>query len=121
MKKEEAKQHWQSLPDRLDPSQCMEPIPYKHTGSRYGACGIRIDGTPEFIDAVLSNLKDLLRLENNTTRLELNYTEAKDRETGEFLGYVCYIRCHERGRERQAGEPAPPALGETPEETAESA
>lgn len=49
----------------------FQPIPYKAKGSSYGACGIRIDGTPEFIDAVLSNLKELIAGENGMTRLEL--------------------------------------------------
>lgn len=102
MKKDEALRHWISLTDRMDPSHYMDPVPYGHTGSRYGECGgIRIDGTPQFIDAVLSNLKGLLKLEGSTTRLELTYGEAKDRETGASRGHVCYVRCIERGRERR--------------------
>ena len=70
MKKADALKRWKDLPDS-DPLGKMTPIPYKARGSRYGACGIRIDGNPAFIDAVLSKLKTLLDGENHYTRLEL--------------------------------------------------
>ena len=87
--------------DRLQ----YDPIPYKTTGSRYGTCGVRIDGTPEFIDAVLSNLKPLLAGEGIHTRLELARHEVDGSGIGKALhnavpkAEVCYIRLHERGRE----------------------
>lgn len=37
---------WAAMPRRINPLQFMRPIPYKATGSSYGACGIRIDGNP---------------------------------------------------------------------------
>jgi len=86
----------------------MEPIPYKATGSRYGACGIRIDGNPKFIDAVLSLLKPLIDGENHVTRLELARSEVKPTEingTKKTFGNsvnnaeCCYIRLHQRGNE----------------------
>ncbi len=89
------------------------PVAYRAEGSRYGACGIRIDGTPEFIDAVLSRLKDVLELESEATRLELarrtvdtvevnqSKKEFRNKEAG---AEVCYIRCHMRGpRKRTVG------------------
>lgn len=105
MKKSETLQRWRELPDHIDPLPKMGVIPYKATGSRYGACGIRVDGSPEFIDAVLSNLKTLLDGENHLTRLEL----ARNTVDGSKLGKafpnseagaeVCYIRLHQRGNE----------------------
>lgn len=86
------------------------PIPAKSSGSSYGACGIRIDGTPEFIDAVLSRLQDLLDGEGMRTRLELSRSQVKAREINGSVkrfdkagagAEVCYIRLHERGREAQ--------------------
>ncbi len=86
----------------------MRPIPPKAAGSRYGCCGIRIDGTPEFIDAVLSNLKSLLDGENHLTRLELARNPVKPTEiAGKHKGFenaevdaeCCYIRLHLRGHE----------------------
>ena len=108
MKKSEALHHWSNLPEGQDPLKHMAPIPYKSEGSRYGACGVRIDGNPQFIDAVLSRLKPLLDGENQVTRLELARNEVKDTEIhGERRGFsnrdrsaeVCYIRLHMRGGE----------------------
>ena len=101
LNKSEALQHWNGL-EQAAPAPLMQPIPYKTTGSKYGYSGIRIDGSRDLIDAVLSNLKTLLGHENGSTRLELNYTEVTDRDTGVPTGnWVCYIRVHERGREAQ--------------------
>jgi len=105
MKKAEALARWRELPEGLNPLAEMIPIPYKAEGSKYGACGIRIDGTPAFIDAVLSNLKDLLDGENAVTRLGLARNEVDGSGIGKALpnketgAEVCYIRLHERGRE----------------------
>ena len=104
--KAEALQNWRDLAPGQDPLEHMRPIPYKSTGSRYGACGIRIDGDPAFIDAVLSNLKPLLDGENQVTRLELARAEVKPTEiNGQRRTFdlalggaqVCYIRLHMRG------------------------
>ena len=104
MKKAESLTHWKALPERIDPLPKMEPIPYKAEGSRYGACGIRIDGTQEFVDAVLSNLKTLLAGENCFTRLELARSEVKPALGRNFhnaciKAQVCYVRLHRRGDE----------------------
>ena len=107
--KETTLKQWAALPPQQDPLQHMEAIPYKASGSRYGACGIRIDGTPAFIDAVLSNLKTLLDGENGSTRLELArrdvepvlevHGERKVFANTANGAQVCYIRLHERGHE----------------------
>lgn len=104
MKKSEVLAAWKSL-EPGNPLKHMVPIPYKTEGSRYGCCGIRIDGTPEFIDAVLSQLKSLLPGENALTRLELSRQKVK-RQPGFKAGQnaasdaeVCYIRLHVRGAE----------------------
>ena len=108
MKKSEALAAWRDLPPNLDPLEHMAPIPYKANGSRYGACGIRIDGNPEFIDAVLSRLQPLLDGENQVTRLELARNEVKPTEiNGQRRTFdladrgaqVCYVRLHVRGHE----------------------
>lgn len=103
MTKKEALAHWRNMPANLDPMQHMEAIPYKTTGSRYGACGVRIDGNPAFVDAVLSCLKTMLDGEGIDTRLELARREVQsDFKATPNAGRgaeVCYIRLHERGRE----------------------
>ena len=108
MKKSEALQQWAALEPDQNPLEAMTPIAYKSTGSRYGACGIRIDGNPDFVNAVLSRLKPLLDGENQVTRLELARSEVKPTEIhGETRTFgnadrgaeVCYIRLHMRGSE----------------------
>ena len=104
-KKEESLRNWKSLPERQDPLRVMTPIAYKATGSSYGACGIRIDGNPAFIDAVLSNLKTIINGENHITRLELARSEVNGQNLGKVFNKkedgaeVCYIRLHMRGVE----------------------
>ena len=103
MTKKEALNHWRGMPANLDPMQHMDAIPYKTTGSRYGACGVRIDGNPDFVDAVLSCLKSMLAGESVHTRLELARREVQnDFKATPNAGRgaeVCYIRLHERGNE----------------------
>ena len=107
MIKREALLHWSKLTGEANPLQHMDAIPDKSTGSRYGCCGIRIDGSPEFIDAVLGKLTDLIDGENHYTRLELSRHEVepveingvkKTFENADVNAEVCYIRLHERGR-----------------------
>lgn len=99
--------HWL----HLKPNQPLNPAPmrYKHSGSSYGEDGIRITGSRDFIDSVLSRIKDLIEFENDDTRLDVNYSEqcgkSKDADgrpvfhkegTGQW---VCYIKVAERGLE----------------------
>ena len=100
MQKAQILNHWQ----HIKPNQPIDicPVPYKHQGSTFDQDGIRITGSPEFIDSILSRLTDLLQYENVETRLQLAYQEAKDKDTGALLGsYSCYVQVHERGREAQ--------------------
>lgn len=108
--KAETLEKWIALPENVNPLQHMEPIRKGTKGSRYGACGIRIDGTPEFIDAVLGKLKDIIDGENQVTRLELARNEVKSVEVNgtrkefdnaDIGNECCYIRLHERGSEAQ--------------------
>ena len=105
MTKKQTMEHWQGMAAGANPLPHMEAVPYKVRGSRYGACGIRIDGTPAFIDAVLSNLKSLIDGENCITRLELARHVVDGSGIGKDLpnacheAEVCYIRLHQRGHE----------------------
>jgi len=102
MRKAQTLAHWRNLPEGapLNP----EAIPYKQRGSTYGADGVRIEGRPEFVDAVLGRLKPLLDAENNRTRLGLSYgtVEPRDGKACNYVGnIVCYVKVHERGGEAQ--------------------
>lgn len=107
MKKSETLEQWRAMPERQPMLRHMNPIPYKARGSTYGACGIRIDGTPAFVEAVLSNLKELIAGENHQTRLALarNVVDGsgigKELPNAENKAEVCYIRLHMRGSEGQ--------------------
>lgn len=104
MKKDEALKHWQQLEPDQDPTEYMTPLDPKSKGSSYGACGIRIDGNPKFIDAVLSRLQPLIKGENHVTRLALSRNQV-DREfkpgleKAEDNAEVCYIRLYLRGEQ----------------------
>ena len=100
MQKAQILEHWRGI--KPDQKITITPVAYKHEGSTYNEDGIRITGSREFIDKVLSRLTDLLDYEGDSTRLQLNYQESKDRETGASIGsYNCYIQVHMRGGEAQ--------------------
>jgi hypothetical protein len=97
MLKEKFLQHWKLLkPDQpLKP----KPIPYKTEGSKYEFDTIRITGSREFVDAVLSHLKELLEYEGPLTRLGTSYAEAKTKEGYPTDSVAVYVTVHERGPE----------------------
>ena len=104
MKKAELLTHWQALAPNQDMVKPMVPLEAGHRGKTYGMDGIRIDGSPEFIDAVLSHLKPLLEFENTQTRLQVSHADCSKAEAGFNKGnggFVCYIRAAMRGREAQ--------------------
>lgn len=96
MKKAQFLEHWEGI--EADQNIKINPVIYKHEGSTYAEDGIRLTGSREFIDSVLSRLKDLLNHENGSTRLQVVYKESTDRHTQELLdSFNCYIQVHERG------------------------
>ena len=98
MRKNQALKHW----NKLETDQALKPVPvpYKHTGSTYDQDGIRVTGSPEFIDSVLSRLKDLLQYENGETRLQLVYNQSTCKKSGlKMDSHNCYVQVHERGNE----------------------
>ena len=100
--KKTALNHWRSLSKPLPIKS--HPIAYKHKGSTYGHDGIRVEGSREFIDAILSRLTDLMAYENTDTRLNLNYQKVQPREGKPASGgdWVCYVKIHQRGDEARA-------------------
>lgn len=78
----------------------VTPKPNDFTGSKYATeiSGVRVTGTPEFIEAVASLLKPLLDLEDEQTRLEINLQRTEDRSTGELTeNFALYLSVAERG------------------------
>lgn len=115
MEKKEALRRWQNLEPDQEILPHFTPIAADARGSTFGACGIRISGNPEFIDAVLSRLKDLLAAEAGSTRLNLSRQPVKpvSIKNGETVtdkqwknadtdAETCYIQIRERtARTRQ--------------------
>lgn len=100
MKKAEFLKHLAGIQKQGPKPLKPDPVPYKHSGSTYDEDGIRITGSQDFIDSVLSRLSDLLDFENEDTRLQVAYNEAKDHVSGAPLGsFCCYLQVHERGNE----------------------
>ena len=100
MRKKAMLEHWRGLTPNRTLTPC--PVAYKHEGSTYAEDGIRITGSPQWIDSVLSRLQDLLAYENGTTRLQVVYKQSTDRNTQQAMdSYNCYIQVHERGGEAQ--------------------
>lgn len=108
--KELALMEWQRIPENQDVLSQMPVLPPKQAGSQYGSGGIRVEGPPEFVDAVLSRLKDLLDGENGRTRLGFSRSKVRPKTIqGQTKGFenaaidaeCVYIRLHERGIESQ--------------------
>lgn len=124
MEKKEALRRWQNLEPDQPILPHFTPIAADAKGSTFGACGIRISGNPEFIDAVLSRIKDLLAAEAGSTRLTLSRQPVKTVAitTGDSVvekkwnnadtnAETCYIQIRERTaktRQRKAAKASKP-------------
>lgn len=99
IQKKEALALWESLPENqpLNPT----PIAYKHKGTTIDEDGIRICGSKQYIESVLSRLKPLLGYENLSTRIGIAWSEIVDKDTQQVIEgkYRCSIQVHERGDE----------------------
>jgi len=97
MKKNQFLNYWRGL--QAQQAVKPQPIAYKHEGSTYDEDSIRLTGSRQFIDSVLSRLQDLLDFENGSTRLQVVYKETLDRETKQVIpdAFNCYVQVHERG------------------------
>lgn len=105
MTKEQALKEWTAMQPGQSILPHFTPISPKARGSRYGACGIRIDGNPAFVRSVMSRLKDLIDGENHVTRLGLAWNTVDGSGIGKVLDNAeigaecCYIRLYMRGQE----------------------
>lgn len=101
MRKREFLQHFAGIKPDQKISMCQ--VPYKHTGSTYLEDSIRLTGSKEFIESVLSRIKDLLDYENGFTRLSTVFQQTTDKDSGILTDkWNCYLQVHERGGEAQA-------------------
>ena len=106
-KKKEILQYWKSLPgviDNKDTPIVMNPIPYKYQGSTFNQDGIRLTGSPSFINSVLPKLKDVIAYEGPNSKLSLNYKETTPEEDMKLgnRSFAFYIKTRERGPKAKA-------------------
>jgi hypothetical protein len=96
-KKQEVIQHWQQLPPSL-PLANIRIIPTNHKGKTYSYDGLRITGSSNFINAVISRLKDLLSFEGQGTRLQVQYRQQVNTRTDMPVphSYIFYAQVKER-------------------------
>ena len=120
MEKKLAIKRWHELTPDQPILPHFTPIAADAHGSTFGACGIRISGNPQFVDAVLSRLKDLLAAEAGSTRLSLSRQSVKPVNINDTVkkwnnadtdAETCYIQIRERTaktRQRKAKESTAP-------------
>lgn len=100
-KRADAINMWTRLKDNLPIN--LRPIPKSHRGSTFRTDGIRITGSPPFIQSILSRIKDFLQYDKKLgTKLEIEYRQIPNKKPKlgqEFVPespeYVFYIHVKE--------------------------
>lgn len=87
--------HWKNLQPNMKIQ--MEPVSEDHKGTRFRSDGLRITGSPQFINSVLSRIKDMAGFEEEGMgqfRLDVEYRqiESKSGDPSAAPEYVFY--CH---------------------------
>jgi hypothetical protein len=75
-KKADVLQFWTNLKPNMP--IVMEPVPETHEGTRFRSDGLRITGSPQFINSVISRLKDIIQMESDSVRLDVEYREIEN-------------------------------------------
>lgn len=98
-KRDQILQHWAKLPPNLQIK--VEPISSVHRGTRYRSDGIRLTGSPQFINAVLSRIKDIMAYENPETQVEVEFEQISSAKgfdpKYDTPKYVMYVHVAQRG------------------------
>lgn len=87
-------QYWQAL--RPDTPLMVNPIDADHQGSTKAEDGIRITGSPQFIAATISRLKELLAYENEQTKIQIVYQRSATQMEDGKQSYVMYIQIKQK-------------------------
>lgn len=97
--KPEIIQHWKAITPGLPMSQ-LRIIPQGFKGKTFSFDGMRINGSPEFIDAILSRIKELVAYEGGGTRLNVIYKQQIDNKTQQAIpgSFSFYIQVKQRGK-----------------------
>jgi hypothetical protein len=96
-KKDDIMKHWEGLPTNI-PLTKLRSVPVNHKGPTYNFDGMRITGSPIFIDCVLSRLKDILIYEKGQTRLQVIYKQQVDNKSQQPIpqSFVFYLQAKQR-------------------------
>jgi hypothetical protein len=96
---------WNTLPPSM-PIQPFKIVPGEHHGSTYMYDGVRVTGTQQFINSVVSRIKDLLNYDKGETRLHLLYRQQVDKESQQPLpnSFVFYVQVRERLNDLRSSE-----------------
>jgi len=92
-KQEQILKFWQTLPPSI-PIQPVNVPTSDHKGSTYMYDGIRVTGSQQFINSVISRLKDVTNYNNENTELMLRYYQQVDKNTEQPLpnSFVFYAQ-----------------------------
>jgi hypothetical protein len=88
---------WSKLPENM-PLVADKPIPSRYQGQTYSYDGMRITGTSQFINSIMSKIKDIVKFDDNNTKLNLIYRQQVDKNTDYPLpnSFVFYVQVRER-------------------------
>lgn len=96
LKKDQILAHWQAI--RNDTAIKMIPLPSNYEGETYDKDTIRVTGSRQFIDSILSRLKELMAYENAKIKLNVIYRmQPQEKQmAGQPPAFVCYIQSEVR-------------------------
>jgi hypothetical protein len=92
-KKPDIIKYWSSLPPSI-PIQPVNVVPKNYKGSTYMYDGVRVTGSHQFINGVVSRLKDIINYDGGNTKLFLRYHQQIDKKTNQPLpnSFVFYAQ-----------------------------
>ena len=89
-KKKDVLHLWGSL--KADMPLNPQPVSKNHVGNRFDQDGVRITGSSQFINSVLSKLKPLLFYsEHPSLDIDVKYRQVVSDETSNKPSFACYI------------------------------
>jgi hypothetical protein len=96
--KKEILSFWQALPPNT-PIPSARPV---FDGSSYRYNGVRLTGDPQFINSILSRIKDLLPYEGDESKLHLLYAQQTDRKSRYSLSnsFVFYSQIRDKDEDK---------------------
>lgn len=80
VKKPDIIKYWSNLPASI-PIQPVNIVPRNYKGSTYMYDGVRVTGSHQFINGVISRLKDIINYDGGNTKLFLRYHQQIDKKT----------------------------------------